>query len=230
MNKFKNFWKKAFSWLSMDDLALVFFGIMMGGILLILVIALVGTVEKPYGFQIWQESNELKLQSTKAECVEKIDEYVHRIAPTSALNGITIFNNCEEFDVDIAFVLAQGQIESHYGTVGMASKTNSVFNVYAYDNHKYEDIHPNGKYPHPDASIRPYLELLTNNYLLYGERENQKREVDMFDGYVDKNGNRYASDKDYEVKLMRMYENINRTTRLDSLQQEYKKYKLILGL
>ena len=229
MSKLKNFWNRYFGWMETTDFSLLMIGILMGGIILIVLMAIF-PAEIPYGFQIWQESNELKLQSTKAECVEQIDKYVHQIAPTSALNGIAIFNDCEEFSVDIAFVLAQGQIESHYGTIGMASRTNSVFNVYAYDNHKYEDIHPNGKYPHPDASIRPYLELLTNNYLLYGERENQKREVDMFDGYVDKNGNRYASDKDYEAKLMRTYENINRITRLDSLQQEYRKYKLILGL
>ena len=230
MNKFKNFWKNFFGWLDMDDLALVFFGVIVGGILLMVIALWVGPVEQPYSYEVWRESNELKLQSTKAECVDKIDEYIHQIAPTSALNGIAIFNACEDFDVDIAFVLAQGQIESHYGTRGMASKTHSVFNVYAFDDHKYEDIHPNGKYLHPDASVRPYIELLTTNYLMYGERENQKREVDMFNGYVDKNGNRYASDKGYEAKLMKTYENINNVTRLDSLQQEYNKYKLILGL
>lgn len=230
MSKFKKFWTKFFDWIGKTEFTLVLVGIVLG-IMIIWALAMVcGPIEEPYGFQVWREGNELKLQSTKAECVEKIDEYIHSVAPTTALNGIAIFNACEDFDVDIAFVLAQGQIESHYGTRGMASKTHSVFNVYAFDDHKYEDIHPNGKYIHPDASIRPYLELLTTNYLLYGERENQKREVDMFNGYVDKNGNRYASDKNYEAKLMKTYESINNITRLDSLQQEYNKYKLILGL
>lgn len=230
MSKFKDFITDVF-WSTKS--ALVILGMLLGVSIVIGVAAIIKPnvqKEPPYGFQVWRESNELKLQSTKAECIEKIDEYIHSVAPTSALNSIAIFNACEDYDVDIAFVLAQGQIESHYGTRGMASKTNSVFNVYAFDNHKYEDIHPNGKYIHPDASIVPYLELLTNNYLMYGERENQKREVDMFDGYVDRNGNRYASDGNYEAKLMKTYESINAITRLDSLQQEYRKYKLILGL
>ena len=87
---------------------------------------------------------------------------------------------------------AQGQLESHFGTEGIAAKTNMVWNVGAFDNKSAEDIindkNKNTAISHPDKSIEPYIRLLYSTYLVDG-----KTEKDMFIKYVDKNGKRYAS-------------------------------------
>ena len=45
-------------------------------------------------------------------------------------NGAKILIDvCQKYGLSIKFVLAQGQLESHFGTKGLARKTNSIFNV-----------------------------------------------------------------------------------------------------
>ena len=66
-------------------------------------------------------------------------------------------------------------------------------------------------YQYPNESIEPYLQLLTNRYLV------NKMEYDLFENYVDINGSRYASDPDYESKLKSKYNYIIENTKI----QEY---------
>ena len=62
------------------------------------------------------------------------------------------------------------QVESHYATKGTAKKTNSVFNVGAYDGHSARKQIKNGfGYDNPNDSIEPYLILITSNYLVNGK-------------------------------------------------------------
>ncbi len=177
----------------------------------------------PYDYTILRRTNELKQEIIKGKIVEEIDNYIHKIAPSSCLNALPLFEACEESNIDIIFVLAQGQIESHFGTRGIAAKTNSVFNVYSYDGLSAEEVIKQGKrYKHPDNSIMPYLILLNNKYLI-----NNKTEKDMFIDFVDENGRRYASAEDYEEKLLNIYIKIDSLTNISSLYKEYKKYKII---
>jgi flagellum-specific peptidoglycan hydrolase FlgJ len=141
------------------------------------------------------------------------------------LNARILLEICEEYNIDIKFVLAQGHIESHFGTKGMALKTNSVFNVLAYDGKSYDQICKKGKYSHPDHSIRPYLELLANDYMVEG-----KSEYDLLDEFVNKNGDRYASAPDYESKLNNTFINIGDSTNIDELYKQYRKYQMLSGL
>ena len=128
--------------------------------------------------------------------------------------------------LDICFVLAQGENESHFGTTGLARKTNSVFNVYAFDGQSHEQISEKGKYKHPNYSVAPYIELLKKDYLVDG-----KTEYDLMDGqYVNKNGARYASSETYEKALLAKFMKIKQNTKIDSLYNETNKYKLFLGL
>jgi flagellum-specific peptidoglycan hydrolase FlgJ len=175
-----------------------------------------------YTCDVYRDNIELKYQSAKSQVVDEIDKYIEQVAPNSALNAITLFNLCEEYGVDIKFVLAQGHIESHFGTKGMARKTNSVFNVFAFDGQEYHKISRKGKYDHPDYSIEPYLKLLKNNYMV------EKTEYDLMNKFVNMDGKRYASDPLYENKLSAKFEYISNNTRLDELVSNYNMYKIIL--
>lgn len=168
----------------------------------------------------------LKYNATKLELVNEVDNYIKTVATQSSLDGYVIVEECMNNGIDICFVLAQGENESHFGTTGLARKTNSVFNVYAFDGQSHEQISEKGKYKHPNYSVAPYIELLKNDYLVGG-----KTEYDLMDGeYVNKNGSRYASSETYEKALLAKYTKIRQNTKIDSLSQETNKYKLFLGL
>lgn len=180
---------------------------------------------KDYPYQVYRGNIELKLQQSKGQLVDEIDKYIKSVAPNSILNARILLEICEEYNIDIKFVLAQGHIESHFGTKGMALKTNSVFNVFAYDGKNYNQICKKGKYSHPDHSIRPYLELLINDYMVEG-----KNEYDLLDEFVNKNGDRYASALDYESKLNNTFINIGDSTNIDELYKQYRKYQMLSGI
>ena len=168
----------------------------------------------------------LKYNAAKLELVNEVDNYIKSVASQSSLDGYVIVEECMNSGLDICFVLAQGENESHFGTTGLARKTNSVFNVYAFDGQSHEQISEKGKYKHPNYSVAPYIELLKKDYLVGG-----KTEYDLMDGqYVNKNGARYASSETYEKALLAKFTKIKQNTKIDSLYNETNKYKLFLGL
>jgi flagellum-specific peptidoglycan hydrolase FlgJ len=151
---------------------------------------------------------------------DEVQKYINSVAPTSNLRGYAIVEECEKYNVDIKFVLAQGEIESHFATKGLGGKLNSVFNVGIFDEYTEKDIYSNYKYDHPNQSIRPYLELLTTRYLV------NKLEEDLMYNYVDVNGNRYASDTNYESKLRDKHTYITMHTKIDELQKQLHNYAI----
>lgn len=163
---------------------------------------------------------ELKYQETKSQLCDEVQKYIIQIAPTSNVRGYAIVEECERFNVDIKFVLAQGEIESHFATKGLGYKLNNIFNVGMYDDFNESNIADRYKYDYPNQSIRPYLELLTRKYLV------NKLEADLMDNYVDTNGNRYASDVNYESKLREKHTFILMHTKIDSLQKQMRNYAL----
>jgi flagellum-specific peptidoglycan hydrolase FlgJ len=139
------------------------------------------------------------------------------VAPETQLSGAELLALCDEYDMDLFFVLAQGQLESHFGTRGLASKTNSVFNVLAYDGRTYNQICKNGKYENPNHSIEPYIKLLKTKYLVNGRTVD-----DLLKNFVDVSGHRYASDPKYERTLRSIY---RKYSQIDSLVNTYNLYK-----
>ena len=177
-----------------------------------------------YNYMIYRDRTELAMEGVRDDIVSEIDNYIDSIAPDSGLNGIKIFELCNKYGVDVRFVLAQGQAESHFGTRGMAAKTNIVWNVKTYDGDTVEDIKYRGDhFRHPDESIEPYLLLLVNNYFVDG-----KTEEDMLINFVNKDGKRYASNPKYETMVLNIYNRINNETKLKNLLKEYRRYKMIL--
>lgn len=175
---------------------------------------------------IYRSMAELKMYAVKERCVRNIQHYIDSVAPTSSLNAVEVLDACEEYNMDIVFVLAQAQLESHFGTTGIASKTNSVWNVLAYDGRTAEDINRRGHgFKHPDYSIRPYLKLLNSKYLT-----DIKTEYDLMENFESIHGKRYAQDADYEKKLTGIYDRMIKGTDIFDDYHEYKKYKMILNV
>lgn len=178
-----------------------------------------------YSYQIYRSRTELAMEGVKDNIVTEIDNYIDSVASDSGLNGIRLFELCDKYGVDVRFAMAQAEAESHFGTKGVAAKTNMVWNVKAYDNRTADDMIKKGDAKtHPDMSIEPYLILLTNEYLVNG-----KTEHDMFDKFVDSNGKRYASNPNYETMVLNIYNRINENTKLKDLLKEYRRYKMILS-
>lgn len=181
-----------------------------------------------YNYMIYRDRTELALDGCRDAIVTEIDNYIDSVASDSGLNGIKLFELCDKYDVDVRFAMAQAEAESHFGTTGIAAKTNSVWNVKAFDGRSADDMIRRGdSMRHPDASIEPYLILLTTEYLVNG-----KNEVDMFDKFVNKHDKRYASNPNYENTVEAIYNRINECTDLDDLLKKYRKLqkKLLFGI
>lgn len=159
-------------------------------------------------------------QGVKSDLVDLTQHYIDSVAPNSGLRALILVENCEKYGIPVTFTLAQGEIESHFGTKGLAFRTNSVWNVGAYDGHDYSSI--SHKFSNPNDSVIPYLDLLTNNYLP------GKTVEDLLDSYTDINGNRYASDKYYETKLKDKIKYITDNYRIDEIQERLNYYKVRL--
>lgn len=177
-------------------------------------------------YEVYQEESRLRYDSLLLELSNEIDAYISKVSNgSSSLSGLVVATQCIEHDIDICFVLAQGEQESRFGTQGVARKTNSVFNVFAFDGHSYNKINENGKYNHPNDCVEPYLKLLKRDYLVDG-----KTEFDLLHKYVNKNGARYASAESYEDSLCNKMNKIKSETRIDALCGAIKKQRLIIGL
>lgn len=162
----------------------------------------------------------VQYQGVKANLVDITQRYIDSVAPNSGLRALILVENCEKYGIPIVFTLAQGEIESHFGTTGLAYRTNSVWNVGAFDGYSISEIQH--KFDNPNDSVIPYLDLLTNNYLP------SKTIEDLLENFVDTNGNRYASDPHYETKLKSKLDYINKYYPIDFLQQRLNYYKIRL--
>ena len=159
-------------------------------------------------------------QGVKSDLVDLTQHYIDSVAPNSGLRALILVENCEKYGIPITFTLAQGEVESHFGTTGLAFRTNSVWNVGAFDSYSYSEIQH--KFNNPNDSVIPYLDLLVNNYLP------SKTVEDLLENFVDINDNRYASDPHYETKLSTKIKYIKEHYPIDELQERLNYYKVRL--
>lgn len=145
--------------------------------------------------------------------VSEVDKYITSSSPRSNLSAEVLVDLCLQYDFDITFALAQGQIESGLGVYGASRRTSSVWNVGHYDNMSTQDVIRSGRgYAHPDESIEPYIVLVKNKYL-----GNRRTVDDLLRNYTSLSGHRYASDGTYEVKLRATYNQIKQSTNIYKL-------------
>lgn len=156
-------------------------------------------------------------ENARDQLAIEVDNYILSVAPKANIDPYLMIDLCSEYDVDIRFVLAQGQIESHFATKGTAARTLSVFNVGAYDGHSASRQRRNGfGYSDPNESIEPYLRLITTEYMVNG-----KTESDLMKNYVNGLGMRYASNPRYESMLRSVYKRISNRPALNIAYENY---------
>ena len=175
-----------------------------------------------YAYDCMKEA-EVTYWDYKVALINEVQNYITQIAPTSNLRGYALVEECEKYNIDICFVLAQGEIESHFGTKGIASKLNSVFNVGIYDGKTTEEIDNKYKFDYPNESIEPYLKLLIDRYLI------NKTEEDLMKKFVDKDGKRYASNPNYEIMVSERYKFITENTKIIELYNQVKNFAIKCG-
>lgn len=135
----------------------------------------------------------------------EVSNYIKSVAPTAEIDPFMFIDLCSEYEIDLIFAMAQGQLESHFATRGTAARTKSIFNVGAYDGHSANRQCRNGfGYDNPNDSIEPYLQLIKNDYLV-----NNKTVQDLMNNYVNYLGMRYASNKKYESFMRSIYRRIS---------------------
>ena len=172
-----------------------------------------------YAYDCIKEA-EITYWDYKCALVNEVQNYITQVAPSSNLRGYAIVEECEKYDIDICFVLAQGEVESQFGTKGIASKLNCVFNVGIYDNKTVDQIEKQYRFECPNESIEPYLKLLTNKYLV------NKLEQDLMRKFVDINNKRYASDTEYEIKISSKYKSICENTKIHEYHDMMKSWAI----
>jgi hypothetical protein len=146
------------------------------------------------------------------ELVTEVKNYINKFAPDSKLDPEYLVEKCLEYETDIVFVLAQGLLESHFGTKGKATETNSVWNVGTYDNgvvrYRYSD---------PNESLEPYLKLIKEEYLIEITPRGDTIFKDLAHlvrdrGYTNYAGRRYASARGYENGMRKLMVEIDMET------------------
>ena len=149
-----------------------------------------------------------KKDSIKQEIILEVNKYIksktskyHKFIPKYLVHAGLSHN------IDICFMMAQTQIETYYGTTGIGreSSRRSMFGVVK------------KKYPTYEEAINHYCEVLKRYYLVKG-----KTEQHLMTKYVTSSGGRYAGNPNYETELKLAYNSIKRSTKIYSLQQEYK--------
>lgn len=160
------------------------------------------------------DSCAINRQFVAQQLESEVSKYIEEYAPTSSMTSEAIVSKCLVKDYPISLLLAQAHIESHFGTKGRATKTNSVFGIGAYDDGTSKSF-----YESPDAAIDSYLDLMINYYL----KDNPPLEV--LKRGLTRGQYRYASDPDYEWKLIRKMNQINSEYHIEKLQEIYNLLK-----
>jgi hypothetical protein len=198
-------------------------------VLLIVIILLLIYIANYYGAHVIYHNDirqevDLKYWACKSSVVNEVDMYMKNKVEHHNLSGLVMVNACDKYNIDIRLPLSQGLLESHYGTTGMARHTNSVFNMGSFDGSRLDKILKIHKYIHPNQSIEPYLIKLRTCYL-----GDSKTEQDLLNEFITLGGRRYASYDKYERDLKLIWNDINTTTKLDSLIEVYNYLKVELG-
>lgn len=181
----------------------------------------IGTESSASAMTVYQSPEDIYVNSVKLRIhtylVSEVRGYIHRMAPESMLSAELLVSVCEDYDLDITFVMAQALLESHFGTRGKAATTNSVWNVGTYDNGiiKYT-------YDTPNESIEPYAKLLHDKYLMLGDSidVNDKNIINLLQdrGYINYDGKRFASARGYEDAMRKLMVKIDMETSIGMLQ------------
>lgn len=142
------------------------------------------------------EEERKRLREQKISEIDNFMKYVaelnDRDPKTIQLSAEHIVNMCDKYNFPLPLLLAQAHLESHFGTTSRARRTNSVFSVGSYDDGR--NIY---KPSTQNESVENYIKTIQNYYLCNKSVDDLLKNG----GFVNHLGKRYASDKNYELKI-----------------------------
>lgn len=152
------------------------------------------------------EQENLK-ENLKVDLINEVKSYISSNSKHSDESLIVeiseqIVNKALDNHIDICFILAQGHIETAFGSYGIGKSKKSIFGVYK-NYSSYTDC------------IDFYINLLRKHYLV------NKSEQDLMNNYVSKQGYRYAENLSYEHTLKKCYNKIKTSTSIFKIQEKY---------
>lgn len=152
------------------------------------------------------EQENLK-ENLKVDLIKEVKSYISSNSKHSDESLIVeiseqIVNKALDNHIDICFILAQGHIETAFGSYGIGKSKKSIFGVYKNYN-SYTDC------------IDFYVNLLRKHYLV------NKSEQDLMNNYISKQGYRYAENLSYERTLKKCYNKIKTSTSIFKIQEKY---------
>lgn len=153
------------------------------------------------------DRKEVLKENLKNDLTSEVSKYIlgnskHRDTLFVTKISKHIVNRALDNHIDICFILAQGHLETCFGSYGMGKSKKSIFGVQKTHNSYTE-------------CIDYYVYLLRKSYLV------NKTEKQLMNNYVNKHGYRYAEDKQYEYKLKNFYSKVNKSTSISELQSKY---------
>lgn len=146
--------------------------------------------------------------STYAAVLKATANYINKQAP-KAHNDLPkyLLDAALEYDIDLCFMMAQTQLETNFGTLGVGREKSrrSLFGVYM------------KKYTSYEYAIDDWCNLLNKSYLGKGRTEEH-----LMNSYTSHSGKRYAENPSYEISLKSTYKSIVKSTGLKQMQTELK--------
>ena len=105
----------------------LFFGLISLGVYMFISVRERHYAEKNYVFEVYRENLELDYYKSKDVLVDVVDSYIKEVAPSSIMNGIAFVNKCDEYNMNLFFVMAQAQVESAFCNKG--PRTEDEFSI-----------------------------------------------------------------------------------------------------
>ena len=123
----------------------------------------------PYGINNIDYKNILNKEKLVKEYISNILSKHGKTLSDLRFNPDNLVLASYQYDYDLPLLLAQLQMESHFGTTKRAQRTNSMFSIGAYDDGR--DV---VKYADQDSSIIPFIkiikrEIIIDNNILFRE-------------------------------------------------------------
>lgn len=155
----------------------------------------------PYGINDVDYENILNKQRLVREYISKNLKLNGKSIKDLRFNPDNLVLAAYKYEYDLPLLLAQLQIESHFGTTNRAKATNSMFSIGSYD-----DGRNVVKYADQDSSIVPYIKTVKRDFFMNGEKDVE----DVLTNFVNKEGKRYAINPNYERDIMKTRDSIIR--------------------
>lgn len=135
---------------------------------------------------------------------EAIQEYIDKYSDgESKITAEQVMDVSNKYGVPVELILAQGRIESNFGTKGRGARTKNIYNVGNYTSgdtmrkDSAEQKAVSRVMPDWESGLEQYAKLLKEDYMPENGNWNQLVEGE----FVNNDGNRYATDPNYESKL-----------------------------